>query len=210
MPLAYRLKKEKMYVIMKKDKTINIISILILTILIFNILINNKIIINIFNIRKNYQILIMLISLLSSIVIIYIFKNILNNINKTQQLILIITYVILILICLYYRKPFEYPKSEKIDYIIKWIKIIFKNKIVFINIIGNICLFIPLGIILCDYTNKIYILLIISILIITTLEILQYITKRGIFDYIDIILNYIGVILGITLKKVKIRKEVKI
>lgn len=196
-----------MYVIMKKEIYINIISILTLGIFNFILLINNQTIRKIFNIKNNYLILIMIISLLISIVIIYIFKNILKVITNQEKIILIISYIILLLISLYFRKPLNHLQIENKDYIIKWLSIIFKNKIVFINIIGNICLFIPLGIILTNYIDKIYILLLTSIVIIISLETIQYLSKRGIFDYIDIILNYIGVILGIILNKVKKEKR---
>lgn len=199
-----------MYAIMKKEIYINIISILTIGILNYILLINNLTIKKIFNIQKNYQILIMFISLLISIIIIYIFKNILKIITKKEELILIISYMILLIISLYFRKPFDEFQIENKKYFIKWLSIIFTNKIVFINIIGNICLFIPLGIIITNYIDKIYILLLTTIVIIISLETIQYLTKRGIFDYIDIILNYIGVIIGIILNKVKKRKEVKI
>lgn len=196
-----------MYAIMKKEIYINIISILTIGILNYILLINNLTIKKIFNIQKNYQILIMFISLLISIIIIYIFKNILKIITKKEELILIISYMILLIISLYFRKPFDEFQIENKKYFIKWLSIIFTNKIVFINIIGNICLFIPLGIIITNYIDKIYILLLTTIVIIISLETIQYLTKRGIFDYIDIILNYIGVIIGIILNKVKKEKR---
>jgi hypothetical protein len=199
MPSAYKLKKEMMYVIMNKERRIkNIIYILMFSLLIFIILVNNELIKTIFNIKY-----LMIISILISIVIINVFQ-ILFNIKKNIQ-ILLMSYILLIIICLFIREPFEDYKKENIDYIYKWLKLIFTNQIVFINIIGNICLFVPFGIIINKYNINYIVKLIISLLMITIIEILQYITKRGIFDYIDILLNYIGVIIGIIITTKKKR-----
>lgn len=199
---AYKLKKEMMYVIMNKERRIkNIIYILMFSLLIFIILVNNELMKTIFNIKY-----LTIISILISIVIINVFQILFNIKNDIQ--ILLISYILLIIICLFIRKPFEDYKKENINYIYKWLTLIFTNKIVFINIIGNICLFVPFGIIINKYKMNCIVKLILSLLIITILEILQYITKRGIFDYIDILLNYIGVIIGIiiTTKKKRGRK----
>ena len=87
---------------------------------------------------------------------------------------------------MFYRKK-EYREPNFDIYLDEWILYIFKNKIIFINIVGNILLFIPLG-----FFKGI----IKSTLIIIIIEILQYILKRGIFDVVDIILNLIGVVIG--------------
>lgn len=200
MPAAYKLKKEMMYAIMNKERTIkNVIYIIIFSLLIYMFLFNNELIKTLFK----YSYLLPILSILIAFIIFNSFKEIFNIENNLY--ILLISYVLLILICLYIRKPYEEYKKENIDYIYKWIKLIFTNKIVFINIIGNICLFVPFGIIINKYKIKKIVKLIISLIIITILEILQYITKRGIFDYIDIILNFIGVIIGITLTTKKKR-----
>ena len=86
---------------------------------------------------------------------------------------------------------------------------VFKNKTIFINIIGNVIIYIPLGIILY---KKIYY----GSLIIVILECLQYLLSRGIFDIMDIILNFIGMIIGMIgvllcqkIKKKKSQNEMK-
>ena len=76
------------------------------------------------------------------------------------------------------------------------IMLLFKNKIVFINIIGNIILFIPMGIIMKSLNVRLIEFLILILFIIFLIELTQYISKRGVFDISDIILNYIGCILG--------------
>ena len=167
MPSAYKLKKEMMYVIMNKERRIkNIIYILMFSLLIFIILVNNELIKTIFNIKY-----LMILSILISIVIINVFQ-ILFNIKKNIQ-ILLMSYILLIIICLFIREPFEDYKKENIDYIYKWLKLIFTNQIVFINIIGNICLFVPLGIIINKYNINYIVKLIISLLMITMIAKLQ-------------------------------------
>jgi len=81
-------------------------------------------------------------------------------------------------------------------YLVEWLKLIRTNEIVFINIIGNFVLFIPL----IFYLNKKFAILKIIILILL-LELLQLITKRGVFDIVDIILNLFGVFIGTIIKR---------
>ena len=106
-----------------------------------------------------------------------------------------IAFILFILITLFYRDN-KIQNIEDPTYIIKWLKLIFTNKIVFYNLIGNIILYIPLGYyakkILSYNIYKFLIILLIPILF----ESLQFILHIGIFDYIDIILNIIGALLG--------------
>ena len=83
-------------------------------------------------------------------------------------------------------------------YLIDWLKLILKNRIVFINVIGNLILYIPLYILMNN--NKVFSLLILIIL----LELLQYILELGVFDIIDILLNFIGVIIISIIYRMKI------
>lgn len=76
-------------------------------------------------------------------------------------------------------------------YFKEWIKIIFKNKVVFVNVIGNILMFIPLGYML---DGKMFTLK--SLLLVAAIEVAQYLLKIGIFDYIDMGLNLMGLIIG--------------
>lgn len=109
------------------------------------------------------------------------FSLLINN-----KLFININYGIMIFILLFLRNS---ETGYNFDfYLISWLKHLKTNKIVLINIIGNIILFIPLGII-----NK---KIIYSILIIILIETLQLILKKGIFDIVDIVLNTIGVIIG--------------
>lgn len=80
-------------------------------------------------------------------------------------------------------------------YLIKWLKFINKNQIVFINIMGNIVLFIPLVFFL---KTKFYFFD--AILIVIALELLQLLTKRGVFDIVDIVLNVFGIFVATIFK----------
>ena len=106
-------------------------------------------------------------------------------INKQILKIIYFSYLV---IFLYFRKTktgfnFEF-------YLPLWLNNIFTNKTIFINILGNIILFIPLGVI----TNK---NIIYAFIIVIIVELSQVLLKRGIFDIVDILLNYIGISLGI-------------
>ena len=94
------------------------------------------------------------------------------------------------------RKQTEEKIISNPDYIKIWWKIIFTNKIVFLNLIGNLLLYFPFGIILKKKGTNIIVSILLMIIVIVSMELLQYITKRGIFDYIDIILNLLGSLIG--------------
>ena len=73
-----------------------------------------------------------------------------------------------------------------------------KNKTIFINILGNFLLFMPLGYILVKITKmRILLNILLGIGIIIILEIIQFITKRGVLDIADILLNSLGLFISI-------------
>lgn len=68
-----------------------------------------------------------------------------------------------------------------------------------INIAGNIFIFIPLGFWLSSKIKEFLYFSIFFIIIIFVIELLQYITQTGTADIDDILLNYIGGIVGFLL-----------
>lgn len=108
-------------------------------------------------------------------------------------------YIILLYIVLFNRTKIIDNNFSNGLYLFKWFKIMFINKTVFINILGNIFLFMPFGIILKKLNVKFLKSLLLSIIIIVFVESLQYISKRGVFDIGDIILNIVGIIIGYVL-----------
>ena len=71
----------------------------------------------------------------------------------------------------------------------------------FLNIFGNIALFIPLGILLKQLSLKPLVIGLLSLGLIITIELLQYITQKGIFDVLDIVLNILGIGIGYIIVK---------
>ncbi len=151
--------------------------------------------------------IILVISLFSSITITCSFIAILKEGQKTDYLLLF-SYLIVLVIILFHR-PFKTEKRIILDinYLEKWLEIIFKNPIVFLNIFGNIILFVPMGILINNLTRPILIKMIYLLSIIILIEVIQFIFNLGIFDILDIILNFIGGITGILLTYQK--KELK-
>lgn len=99
-------------------------------------------------------------------------------------------YLIFISIFLLWRKKAQ----ENINftfYLDKWFKLLFKDRIVFINVIGNFILFIPLAFYI---NNRFSLLMIIAMILLY--EGLQFLTKRGVFDIVDIVLNISGAFAG--------------
>lgn len=74
----------------------------------------------------------------------------------------------------------------------------------FVNLFGNIIFFMPFGFLLPLVYNKgktIKSSIIITVLVSSTVEILQYILHVGILDIDDVLLNVIGSIIGLTIYK---------
>lgn len=144
------------------------------------------------NIYLNYSLLLIILS-----VLVYIYAILYNS-----KIIKIIGYIIALIVILLLRQRTN-DKMNNNYHFIEWLKILFKNRVVFINVIGNYLLYMPLYY-LCikddlifenkntsaNYLNKIMIISIIILLV----ELLQYIFEIGIFDYIDIFLNILGIL----------------
>ena len=192
MAIAYKLNIWRLCGIMKTNKTKIMILIFIYTILtvILYLLLKNNFFFKDFN-----KIMIIVYLLLSIITMHYLVFRIF------QIKILYIN----INFSLFYRKTSNTEQSTNPSYMKEWINIIFTNKIVFLNIIGNIFLFLPLGTFIYNLHLNIMLKTITIIVVITLLEALQYITKKGVFDYIDILLNLTGTIIGYCLC---IRKDI--
>ncbi len=136
--------------------------------------------------------------------------NQLFQITKKRHIIFyIVIYIILLYFVLFHRDRLDENKYSDGKYIIKWIHLIFTNKIIFINLIGNVVIFVPLGIFLKIFRIQFLKGCLFSLVFIIFIESLQYVTKRGIFDIIDIFLNMLGTIIGYMFirKKRGIRNE---
>ncbi len=131
-------------------------------------------------------------------------RYILNN-NKTNKIGLIIVYSIVVLLTLFVRKKYDTYQYSFDFYLFEWFKKMFTDKVIFINLIGNLILFAPLGFILSTINNKgiktKVLNIVIGIGIIICLELGQFITKRGVLDLMDILLNSIGLVMGILIIK---------
>lgn len=135
----------------------------------------------------------------SGLVLYYSMRLIFTNVNKRQMIVFITSYVIIIYILLLHRTSSSDQNISTNFYLWKWLNLLFTNQTVFINVIGNAILFIPLGLIIGHGHDKWYLKIVFCLLIIVTIELLQYILQKGIFDYIDIILNTLGALIGIVI-----------
>ncbi len=112
-----------------------------------------------------------------------------------------IQYFVSLIILLFARhRPDGMIFSFDFSYLFDWLKIILKNKTVFINVFGNVIAFIPLGFI--GYKNNVFITLFYSFCGIILIELIQGVTRLGVFDVVDIVINMFGVVLGILLKMI--------
>jgi glycopeptide antibiotics resistance protein len=130
-------------------------------------------------------------------------------INKKQKklniILLIITYSILLFLTLFVRSKYDTYKYDFSFYLFEWFTKMFTSKVIFINLIGNLVLFMPLGFILSTINKgkikRIILNIILGMGIIVVLEFCQFITKRGVLDLMDILLNSTGLIIGVLVTK---------
>lgn len=132
---------------------------------------------------------------------IFIMGKTIIKIEKKHMWSLIIIYSLLLLLTLFFREEYQEYQFVEDFYLQKWLQFLLKNKIVFVNIIGNMILFIPLGFILVNYFKNKILSGLLGIALIIILEWLQFLTKRGVLDIVDIFLNSLGLILGVLITK---------
>lgn len=134
-------------------------------------------------------------------------KNIIIN-DKESWIIFNISYVVLLLLTLYFREKYDDYMYKDGLYLGEWLKYFLKNKTIFINILGNFLLFMPLGYILVKITKmRILLNILLGMGIIIILEIIQFITKRGVLDIADILLNSLGLFISIIISKERGHKK---
>lgn len=143
-----------------------------------------------------------IIPVLSLFVLLFIIDSIIS-ITKQKKLVYIYTgiYFVLLYMVLFDRDTIDERLFSDGGYILKWLKLIFTNRTVFLNIFGNIALFVPLGILLKQLSLKPLVIGLLSLGLIITIELLQYITQKGIFDVLDIVLNILGIAAGYIIVK---------
>lgn len=159
-----------------------------------------------------------------SLISIYIFISGISINDKREYKRNINIYMILYILCLLSilflvgRPPIRIstswyiPEPTPFKTIISQLKYGSINEIIR-NIIGNLCLFIPLSFLLILKDNKYKNILRQTVIILPSIlmtETLQMITNVGVFDIDDIILNYLGVLLFVIIMNIvnidKIRK----
>ena len=159
-----------------------------------------------------------------SLISIYIFISGISINDKREYKRNINIYMILYILCLISilflvgRPPIRIstswyiPEPTPFKTIISQLKYGSINEIIR-NIIGNLCLFIPLSFLLILKDNKYKNILRQTVIILPSIlmtETLQMITNVGVFDIDDIILNYLGVLLLVIIMNIvntdKIRK----
>lgn len=151
-----------------------------------------------------------------SLISIYIFISGISINDKREYKRNINIYMILYILCLISilflvgRPPIRIstswyiPEPTPFKTIISQLKYGSINEIIR-NIIGNLCLFIPLSFLLILKDNKYKNILRQTVILLPSIlmtEILQMITNVGVFDIDDIILNYLGVLLFVIIMNI--------
>lgn len=136
-----------------------------------------------------------------SLSFIYMMVRCILNTNKTNKIGLIIVYSIILFLTLFVRKKYDTFQYNFEFYLLEWFKKMFVDKVIFVNLMGNLVLFMPLGFILSKINKNKLCNILIGMGIVIVLELCQFISKRGVFDIIDILLNGIGLILLVLLTR---------
>lgn len=111
---------------------------------------------------------------------------------------------------LFFRYKVELEKYFNFEiYLDYWFKHI-DNEVVFYNILGNVLIFIPFSLFVYLETKNYFNTIQLVLYLIVLLEFSQAIFKLGVFDIVDIVLNFCGVavfITGVQLWKIKTLKK---
>lgn len=91
--------------------------------------------------------------------------------------------------------------NYSLERIIIWMPLMFTNKTVFVNVFGNIVIYLPMGFVLGKYFHIFKAIAYANIFIIG-IEIIQLVFHLGVFDVLDVILNLIGIVLGFAFRRV--------
>ena len=135
-----------------------------------------------------------------------------NKIKKISQTIIFIYYIILIFNMVFFARYNTINDYNLIPF--KSINNILKNGTIysiFINIFGNLFVFMPLEYFLIDLfkIKKFSLNFIISLIIIILIELIQFIFKVGVLDIDDIILCTLGMVIFYVCYSIKIKKHSK-
>lgn len=176
-------------------KIISALCILIITFVFFIVVKKTLVEFNIFLKRVEYY-----LTIFFGLVLVFIYKRKYN--------ISILCYIGMLFVFLLFREKVD--KAYNFDfYLIKWLKMISTNRIVFINIIGNLLLFLPLTILILVREKSNLFALISTFVLVVFLETIQFITKTGVFDVVDILLNTMGILLGMLFYKLLFHRKIK-
>lgn len=132
------------------------------------------------------------------------------NVRKNILNIAFIIYISFLLIIVFFK--FDYVGGYNGTYNITPLRTLrlyienrhaFSRSVFYLNLLGNIAIFVPLGIFIKLYRPKLgyFPALLIVVLGSMLIEAVQYITKFGILDIDDVILNSIGGIIGLAMLK---------
>ena len=162
---------------------------------------------------KDYYIYLKMLFLIIIMIALFILFNQFNiAFNDKKKLLLILSYLIFsigviynkkisfigyllaLLVILFYRHQNDNNYTDY-KYIVIWIKHLFSNKIIFINVFGNFILYIPFVYYLNEITKRIALSIIFVFIFIIFGEYVQYLLKIGVFDVVDIVINTLGVLI---------------
>jgi len=133
-----------------------------------------------------------------AVLLLLIRKGIVKSIYTGVSIMLLPAYIFALFIAAVFTRESTVSETMMLDPVWKYLEL-FQGETKYITeIIVNIIMFIPLGLLLPGFKRiRIGYLLLISVLISITIELLQLITKTGIFEINDLINNIIGFCVGL-------------
>ncbi|BFK82349.1 hypothetical protein I3900191A7_24940 [Clostridium baratii] len=171
--------------------------------IIFSVIINDKLIYPIwlgkFNYENNIIIKISFISLVAFTI--YIVLNVLIDKEKASKYIdgFIIVYILFLIAITFFKTKLHYH-SYMINPIDSFMEIKRDRLGGIINIFGNLLMYVPIGVYIKEKLNpRNNIAILFFIIYITSVEVIQTVTKTGTCDTNDIIMNTLGFIIGLSI-----------
>ncbi len=133
------------------------------------------------------------------------------TIKKTNFWAYVIVYSVLLVVMLFFRKPYDTFKMAKPIGIKKYFETLFDSSVNILGLLGNAVLFFPMGIIVGELPLKrkwkILCLLGVALLLVPLIEVVQYFTKVGVLDFVDILWNGVSISLGALYSLLLYRKK---
>ncbi len=133
------------------------------------------------------------------------------TLKKTNFWAYVGIYTVLLIVMLFFREPYDSRKISQPIGIKPYFQTLFSASENYLGLFGNAVLFFPMGVIVGELPVKrkwkLLALLGVAFLLVPIIEVVQYFTKLGVLDFVDILWNAVSVALGAAYSFLVYRKK---